>query len=155
MRESAFIDGASEYRILFQIIIPLSKAALVSIGLFYFMGHWNSYFLPMIYLNDAKKFPLQLVLRDMLIESAVKQHSSISEDIRKLTPEAMKNATVFISMVPVLIVYPFVQKYFSSGVMLGAGMAGTKTDASAMSCRPAAIPKPIQKRGSAKMPLPG
>ena len=61
--EAAVIDGASEYRILFRIMIPMSKAALASIALFYFMGHWNSFFLPLIYLNDAKKFPLQIVLR--------------------------------------------------------------------------------------------
>ena len=67
VRESAIIDGASEYRVLLNILIPLSTPALASIGLFYFMGHWNSYFLPMIYLNDAEKYPLQVVLREMLI----------------------------------------------------------------------------------------
>lgn len=115
--ESAFIDGASEYRIMFQIIIPLSKAALASIGLFYFMGLWNSYFLPMIYLNDSKKFPLQVVLRQMLIYDGTQNPNLINANI---TPEALKNATIFISMIPVLIVYPFAQKYFVKGVMLGS-----------------------------------
>lgn len=118
LRESAVIDGASEFRILFNIMIPLSKPALASIGLFYFMGHWNSYFLPMIYLNDSAKYPLQVVLRDMLIFASNENESLI--DKAALAPEALKNATIFISMIPVLIIYPFAQKYFAKGVMLGS-----------------------------------
>ncbi|WP_373430109.1 carbohydrate ABC transporter permease [Paenibacillus sp. GD4] len=118
LRESAVMDGASEYRILFSIIIPLSKPALASIGLFYFMGHWNSFFLPMIYLNDSDLYPLQVVLRDMLIFDSAKE-TGIAEHAA-LTPQAMKNATIFLSMIPVLIVYPFAQKYFAKGIMLGS-----------------------------------
>ncbi|MBW8348373.1 carbohydrate ABC transporter permease [Bacillus sp. IITD106] len=118
LRESAIIDGASEFRILFSIMIPLSKPALASIGLFYFMGHWNSYFLPMIYLNDSAKYPLQVILRDMLIFANNENESLI--DKAALAPEALKNATIFISMIPVLIIYPFAQKYFAKGVMLGS-----------------------------------
>ncbi|MBS4197544.1 carbohydrate ABC transporter permease [Lederbergia citri] len=118
LRESAVIDGASEFRILFTIMIPLSKPALASIGLFYFMGHWNSYFLPMIYLNDSAKYPLQVILRDMLIFANNENESLI--DKAALAPEALKNATIFISMIPVLIIYPFAQKYFAKGVMLGS-----------------------------------
>lgn len=116
--EAAVIDGASEYRILFRIMIPMSKAALASIALFYFMGHWNSFFLPLIYLNDAKKFPLQIVLRDMLIFDTAKESNLMEQS--KMTPEAMKNATIFISMIPVLMLYPFAQKYFTKGVVLGS-----------------------------------
>jgi ABC-type sugar transport system, permease component len=116
--ESAIIDGASEYRILFQLIIPLSKAAIASIALFYFMGQWNSYFIPMIYLNDSKKLPLQVVLREMLIYDGTNDSNLI--DAAKITPEALKDATIFISMIPVMIVYPFAQKYFISGIMLGS-----------------------------------
>ncbi len=116
--ESAIVDGASEYRILFQIMLPLSKAALASIGLFYFMGHWNSFFIPLIYLNDAKKFPLQLVLREMLIFDTAKESNLMDQSM--MTPEAMKNATIFISMIPVLLIYPFAQKYFVKGVMVGS-----------------------------------
>lgn len=118
LRESARMDGASEYRILFNIIIPLSKPALASIGLFYFMGHWNSFFIPLIYLNDANMYPLQLVLRDMLIFDNTMDTNLV--DQAALTQEAMKNATIFISMIPVLMVYPFAQKYFAKGVMLGS-----------------------------------
>ncbi|GIP37817.1 putative ABC transporter permease protein YtcP [Paenibacillus sp. J31TS4] len=118
LRESALIDGASEYRILFNIVIPLSKPALASIGLFYFMGHWNSFFIPMIYLNDPKMLPLQVVLRDMLFFDTTQQNSLIEQST--ITPQAMKNATIFVSMVPVLLIYPFAQKYFAKGIMLGS-----------------------------------
>jgi len=116
--ESAIIDGASEYRILFQIIIPLSKAALASICLFYFMGLWNSYFLPMIYLNSADKMPLQVVLRNMLLFDGTNDSNLLG--VTQIMPEALKNATIFISMVPVLVAYPFAQKYFVEGIMLGS-----------------------------------
>lgn len=119
MYESAVIDGASEYRVLFQIIMPLSKAALASICLFFFMGHWNSFFNPLLYLNDMKKYPLQLILRDMMISSTIAETNIVNE-FSKSTPEAMKNAVIVITMIPVMIVYPFAQKYFAKGVMLGA-----------------------------------
>ena len=118
VRESALIDGASEYQILFKIVIPLSKPALATIALFYFMGHWNSFFLPMIYLNDSTMYPLQVVLRDMLIFSDGNGSSLV--DAAALAPQAMKNATIILSMIPVLIMYPFAQKYFAKGIMLGS-----------------------------------
>ncbi|WP_337031375.1 carbohydrate ABC transporter permease [Paenibacillus illinoisensis] len=118
IREAALIDGASEYRILFNIVIPLSKPALASIGLFYFMGHWNSFFLPLIYLNNPDKYPLQVVLRDMLIYSAENDAGLV--DRSALAPQSIKNATIVLSMIPVLLIYPFAQKYFAKGVMLGS-----------------------------------
>lgn len=118
LRESAVIDGASEYRILGSIMIPLSKPALASIGLFYFMGHWNSFFIPMIYLNDTALYPLQVVLRDMLFFDTARETGLI--DQATLTPQALKNATIFISMIPVLLIYPFAQRYFAKGIMLGS-----------------------------------
>lgn len=119
LREAAVVDGASEYRILSQIVLPLSKPALASIGLFYFMGHWNSFFIPLIYLNDANMYPLQVVLRDMLIFSENGSNPSLV-DASALAPQAMKNATIVLSMIPVLLIYPFAQKYFAKGVMLGS-----------------------------------
>ncbi|MEV5027063.1 carbohydrate ABC transporter permease [Paenibacillus sp. LPE1-1-1.1] len=118
IREAALIDGASEFRILFNIVIPLSKPALASIGLFYFMGHWNSFFLPLIYLSDKDMYPLQVVLRDMLIYNTENDAGLV--DRAALAPQAMKNATIVLSMVPVLMIYPFAQKYFANGVMLGS-----------------------------------
>lgn len=118
--ESAYLDGASEYRVFLQIALPLSKASIASIGMFYFMGHWNSYFIPMMYLNDTAKFPLQLVLRSMLLEDA-NAFATSSEIVQvAVTPTGVKNAVIFITMVPVMIVYPFVQKYFVKGVMIGS-----------------------------------
>ncbi|MFE5321167.1 carbohydrate ABC transporter permease [Paenibacillus sp. NPDC056579] len=118
IREAALIDGASDYRILFSIVIPLSKPALASIGLFYFMGHWNSFFIPMIYLNDKDMYPLQVVLRDMLLFNAENDAGLV--DRAALAPQAMKNATIVLSMIPVMLIYPFAQKYFAKGVMLGS-----------------------------------
>lgn len=118
IREAALIDGASETRILFSIVIPLSKPALASIGLFYFMGHWNSFFLPLIYLNDKDMYPLQVVLRDMLIFNTENDAGLV--DRAALAPQALKNATIVLSMIPVLLIYPFAQKYFAKGVMLGS-----------------------------------
>ena len=116
--ESAVIDGASEDRILWQLYVPLSKAALASIGLFYFMGHWNSYVLPFLYLNDRSMYPIQLVLKDMLLDET----SSISNMVTTsaFTPTSLKNAVIFITMIPVMIIYPFVQRYFVQGVMIGS-----------------------------------
>ncbi|WP_338026276.1 MULTISPECIES: carbohydrate ABC transporter permease [Cohnella] len=118
VREAAKVDGASEYRILFSMMIPLSKPALASIALFYFIGHWNSYFLPMIYLNTDSLYPLQVVLRDMLVFS--EDSGSALVEAAALAPQAKKNATIVLTMIPVLIVYPFAQKYFAKGVMLGS-----------------------------------
>ncbi|WP_309118284.1 carbohydrate ABC transporter permease [Paenibacillus sp.] len=118
IREAALIDGASEFRILFNMVIPLSKPALASIGLFYFMGHWNSFFLPMIYLTDQTMHPLQVVLRGMLIFSEGNNAGLV--DAAALAPQALKNATIVLSMIPVLMIYPFAQKYFAKGVMLGS-----------------------------------
>lgn len=118
LHESAIIDGASEYQILFRIFLPLSKASLASIGLFYFMGHWNSYFLPLIYLDKQKMYPLQLILKDMLLDESSTISNVASASL--LTPAALKNAVIFITMVPVMIIYPMVQKYFVKGVMLGS-----------------------------------
>jgi putative aldouronate transport system permease protein len=118
IREAAKVDGASDYRILFGIMIPLSKPALASIALFYFIGHWNSYFIPMIYLNTDSLYPLQVVLRQMLVFS--EGTGSALVEAAALAPQAKKNATIVLAMIPVLLVYPFAQKYFAKGVMLGS-----------------------------------
>ena len=83
------------------------------------MGHWNSFFIPLIYLNDANMYPLQVVLRDMLIFSENGDNPSLV-DASALAPQAMKNATIVLSMIPVSLIYPFAQKYFAKGVMLGS-----------------------------------
>ncbi|MBQ7839538.1 MAG: carbohydrate ABC transporter permease [Lachnospiraceae bacterium] len=107
--EAAYLDGASEFQIVRKVAIPLSKASIASIALFYFMGHWNSYFLPMLYLFDQKKYPLQLVLRSMLLESSGTTSGASVLAETALTPTGVKNATIVLIMIPVLLVYPFAQ----------------------------------------------
>ena len=116
--EAAVVDGASEFKILVSIFVPLAKPAIASIALFYVMGQWNSYLTPSIYLTTAEKYPLQVVLRDMLI-NMTGQNANDQEEMR-FTPEALKNATIFISVLPFLIVYPWLQKYFVKGLTIGA-----------------------------------
>ena len=114
--EAAYLDGASEFRVLFKVLIPLLKASIATIALAYFMGHWNSYFIPMLYLFDAKKFPLQLILRSMLLE----EKEQTLQMGANLTPTGVKNATVILAMIPVLLVYPLAQRYFIKGMMSGS-----------------------------------
>lgn len=114
--EAAYLDGASEFQVFWKIALPLSKATLASVGLFYFMGHWNQWYAPMIYLTTPEKYPLQLLMRQLLIPESGQQE----EFNQNLTPTGVKNALIVLSMIPVLLVYPFVQKYFVKGVMIGS-----------------------------------
>jgi putative aldouronate transport system permease protein len=114
--ESARIDGCGEIRILFKVVLPLSKSVLATVGLFYAVTNWNAFLPGMMYLNDRAKWTLQVVLRDMLDQTT----SAIDTDDLFTSPENFKMATVMISVVPILCVYPFLQKYFTKGVMLGS-----------------------------------
>ena len=114
-------NGAGRLRILFQIMIPLAKASIAVIALFYLVAQWNSYFPAMIYLQHQEKWPLQLVLRRILIESqqtAASQGSAGGEN--RLLAESVKFGTIIVSIVPMLLAYPFIQKYFVGGIMVGA-----------------------------------
>jgi putative aldouronate transport system permease protein len=126
LMESAKIDGANDFRILFHIVWPLSKPALALIALWIIVGHWNAYMVPLLYLNDQKQFTLQIVLRDIVmlasgslygIEMGVQTGETVSNSA---ISEQTKNAVVFIAMFPMLVVYPFLQRYFVKGIMLGA-----------------------------------
>jgi putative aldouronate transport system permease protein len=121
LEESARIDGAGDFTILFRIIIPLSIPAMAVIALFYGVGHWNSWFNAMIYLPDKTKHPLQLVLRDILINA---QTSEMTTDDafadRYAVSQTVKYATIVVATVPILLLYPYLQKYFVKGVMVGA-----------------------------------
>lgn len=116
--EAAYLDGASEFQVFFKIALPLAKATLASVGLFYFISHWNSWYNAMIYLDDPAKFPLQLFMRSVLIEGD--EFAQDSEFSQNITPTGVKNALIVLSMIPVMIVYPFVQRYFVKGVMMGS-----------------------------------
>lgn len=121
--EAARLDGISDFGYLRQIVLPLSKPILGVVALYYAVGHWNSYFTEMIYLHDRELYSLQLVLRDILNQSAVNL-SEITDGavLAQMigASDLMKYSMVVISVLPILIVYPFVSKYFEKGVMIGA-----------------------------------
>lgn len=121
MEESAKIDGANDFQILFRIIIPLSQAVMAVMILFYAVGHWNSWFNAMLYLRDRNKFPLQLVLREILISNSITSMTSgLPADTSAPIGESIKYATMMVATVPILCIYPLLQKYFVKGVMVGA-----------------------------------
>lgn len=123
LEESAKLDGASELRIMWQIIIPLSKATMAVICLYYAVTHWNSWFNAMLYINDRNKFPLQLILREILIQndtSSMVTAMDVGAGDSSFVSETVKYAVIIVSVVPILCVYPFIQKYFTKGVMIGA-----------------------------------
>lgn len=116
--ESARLDGASYLQILTKIIVPLSKATMAVLVLYYGVGHWNSWFGASIYLLDSSKFPLQLVVRNILV-SSIKDASENASSMTQLTV-TVKYALIVVSSAPILMLYPFVQKHFTKGVMIGA-----------------------------------
>ena len=123
LEESAKIDGASSIRILWQIILPLSKATVAVICLYYAVAHWNSWFNAMLYLNERELFPLQLILREILIQndtSSMVTAMDVGAGDSSFVSETVKYAVIIVSVVPILCVYPFIQKYFTKGVMVGA-----------------------------------
>lgn len=124
LRESALIDGAGHMRILFQIVFPLAKATIAVICLYYGVAHWNAWFEASIYLQrDNNKWPLQLVLRQILMMNDVNSMVASGEtmmDQQNNVAESIKYATIVVATVPILCIYPFIQKYFTKGVMIGA-----------------------------------
>jgi putative aldouronate transport system permease protein len=123
--ESARIDGANDYGILFRIIIPLSKPVLATIALWVIVGHWNDYLQPLIFISGRNRYTLQLVLKEIVLNSESSLYglsaaaSSNYEGVADLGPQ-VRNAALVVSMIPMIIFYPFVQRYFVSGIMLGA-----------------------------------
>lgn len=118
LEESAKLDGANDFTILFQIIVPLSKSVLATVTLWGAVYHWNEWFNVMLYMKEESKYTLQYVLRKILLEGQI-------EDIGAATAvtvntQTMKMATLVVSILPIIIIYPFVQKYFVKGVMIGA-----------------------------------
>ncbi|MDQ0920627.1 carbohydrate ABC transporter permease [Paenibacillus sp. V4I5] len=123
LQEAAAIDGCSNLRILLRIVLPLSAPILAVMVLFYSVGHWNAYFNALIYLSDRDKYPLQLILREILIQGETKDMVDVSEGSLSnsmLDVESIKYAIVIVANLPILILYPFLQKYFNKGVMVGA-----------------------------------
>jgi len=124
--ESAKIDGASEYRIFFQLIIPLSKPVLATIALFTMVNHWNTYFDSMMYTNSQWLQTIQLFLKKIITDPSVARSLSsaaaaaVPDQAVKLTPQTIKLATMIVTAVPIIMTYPFLQKYFVKGFTMGA-----------------------------------
>jgi putative aldouronate transport system permease protein len=119
LEESARIDGANDIYILFKIIIPISKAILATITLWYGIGQWNAWLDCMLYMDNQKSYVLQLVIRQILLQGQVVD--STSQSFKQIvSPENMKMAAVVVATIPILCVYPFFQKYFVKGVMMGS-----------------------------------
>ncbi len=121
--EAAQLDGANDFNYFARILLPLSTPLIAVMTLFYAIGHWNQFFLAMIYLSDKALYPLQIILRDILIQSQVDMN--MMEDLKSMAAreamrELLKYALIVVASVPVLIIYPFVQRYFVRGMMLGA-----------------------------------
>lgn len=123
LEEAAMIDGCNDLSIFFRIILPLSVASLAAFGLFYAVAYWNTFFSAVLYINDFTKVPLQIVLRNMLIDSDTSVGGALAVEMasdKQLPTQTIKMAAVVVSTLPILMVYPFLQKHFTKGVMLGS-----------------------------------
>jgi putative aldouronate transport system permease protein len=120
--ESAKIDGANDFIILFKLVLPLSLPIIAVMILYYGVGYWNDYMTPLLYLRAREKYPIQLVLRDILLSNSNNEAMTqgVASDSAFQIGENIKYATIIVSTLPILLVYPFIQKYFVQGVMIGA-----------------------------------
>ncbi|MBW7455331.1 carbohydrate ABC transporter permease [Paenibacillus sepulcri] len=119
LEESAAMDGCNDLSIFIRIILPLSLPSLAAFGLFYAVGYWNQFFNALIYINDASKWPMQVMLQNILLNA---NNSELSTDATAIAPptETLKMAAVIVATVPILLVYPFLQKHFAKGAMVGS-----------------------------------
>lgn len=122
LEESARIDGANDFTILFRIILPVSKAVVAVMILLYAVGHWNSWFNAMIFLRNRKLYPLQLILREILIQNDTNRIMAVANAGNQLDiyKPLIRYSTIIVSVVPILCLYPFIQKYFVTGIMIGS-----------------------------------
>ncbi len=123
--EAAFMDGCGNLRFFISIVLPLSKAIVAVIALFYAVGHWNSYFNALIYVTERKLYPLQLILREILVQGQALQPPTDAAELEALAEqqriaEVIKYGVVIVSSLPLLCVYPFLQRFFVKGVMIGS-----------------------------------
>ncbi len=117
--ESAYMDGAGEWTVLLRMVLPLSKPVLATLTLFVAVGHWNAWFDGMIYMNDPARYPLQTYLQTIVVQLNLKSITNISQ-VTKISEQNSKCAQIIIAMLPILAVYPFLQKYFTKGIVLGS-----------------------------------
>ncbi|MCK9478597.1 MAG: carbohydrate ABC transporter permease [Firmicutes bacterium] len=120
LEEAAKIDGANDYTVLFRIMLPLAKPIVAVISLYYMVSIWNGFFHALIYLNKRRLFPLQLILREILIKNDTASITTAQPDQAQAYAENVKYATIVVATVPILCVYPFLQRYFVKGVTIGA-----------------------------------
>ncbi|MGR3935633.1 carbohydrate ABC transporter permease [Streptomyces sp. BRA346] len=118
--DSARIDGAGEWRILFQIVMPLSRAVIAVVSLFYAVGYWSQWFNAMLYLNDQQMWPLQMILRQLVIKQQAPQGMSQMISTQQIPSLAVQMAVMVLALIPVAVLYPFVQKHFTKGMLIGA-----------------------------------
>jgi len=119
MHESAFMDGANDLSILWRIVLPLSLPVMATMVMFYAVWHWNSWFPATIYLHENKLYPVQVIMRSMVMEGGSAQEADPSRDL-KTVQISMRYAIIIITILPIITVYPFIQKYFVQGVMVGS-----------------------------------
>jgi putative aldouronate transport system permease protein len=121
IEDAAKVDGCGDVRTLFRIVMPLSMPIIATVGLFYAIGNWNAYFNGLMYISDKALMPIQVVLPNMIITPAVSQELGINAPgLQQLPPETIKMATVVVATIPMLVLYPFLQKYFMKGMLLGS-----------------------------------
>jgi putative aldouronate transport system permease protein len=121
LEEAARIDGANDFTILWRVVLPLSLPALAVVILFYSVAHWNAYFNALVYIQSRELYPLQLVLREILITSNVESMTTgVSSGDTYQVAQTIKYATIVVATLPILLVYPFLQKYFVKGALIGA-----------------------------------
>lgn len=123
LSEAAMVDGCSDFMLLAKVILPLSMPVLAVMVLFYGVAHWNSFFNALIYLNDKALYPLQLILRSILVQNTMSEDMLAEVDSlanRQVMAETIKYALIVVASVPIIAVYPFLQKYFVKGIMVGA-----------------------------------
>ena len=122
LEESAMLDGAQPLRILWSIILPLSLPSIMTIGMFYAVGHWNEWFDAAIYINSSSKLPMQSVMRNVVQQYSVADLDSAADEalLTQMPQMTVQNASVVVATLPILVAYPFVQKYFIRGIMVGS-----------------------------------
>ena len=122
--ESAYMDGANDYVILFRLIMPLAKPVLATVALWVIVDHWNDYLNPLLFISSREQYPLQLVLKEVVLESQSSMYglsaAMTTDNGVAAIGQQTRNAVLVVSMVPMIVIYPFLQKYFVSGIMLGA-----------------------------------
>ncbi len=118
LKEAVRLDGANELQVLLRVVLPLSKPILLTIGLFYAVGHWNEFFSAILYLNDAKLQPLPVLLRNILLAANINDYVEYNA-FSTASVQSFKAASVFLTMLPMVMIYPWIQRYFTKGTLLG------------------------------------